>query len=89
MQCCCFFPLFYSFTSPCIFYFILCFVFFVFFFEGKKLKGKTEQIPHSLRLCGSYLWVVQFSLSDRRYSFSLTDLMAASQYDQLKCNSFV
>lgn len=88
MQCCCFFPLFYSFTSPCIFYFILCFVFFV-FFEGKKLKGKTEQIPHSLRLCGSYLWVVQFSLSDRRYSFSLTDLMAASQYDQLKCNSFV
>lgn len=59
--------------------FIFSNLLFFFFFVGKK----PGQIPHSLQLCGSYLWVVQFSLSDRRCLFSLTDLFVASQYDQL------
>lgn len=45
-------------------------------------RETPEEFSHS-SWYGSYLWVIQFSLSDRRRLYSLTDLMAASQYDQL------
>lgn len=51
------------------------------------LQTKNNSPVPSLQLYGSYLWVVQLSLSVRRCWFSLSDLMAASQYDQLQSNS--
>lgn len=61
-------------------YFIL-FSFITRLFVGKK-QNNPRAVP-SLQSYGSYLWVVQFSLSGRRRLLSLNDLVAASQYDQL------
>lgn len=58
-------------------------LFYSFFSITLLFVGKKNRTVPSLQLYGSYLWVVQFSLTDRRLLCSLTDLTAASQYDQL------
>lgn len=59
-------------------------LFYSFLFHHPVFEEREtpEKFPHSTWK-GSYLWVIQFSLSDRGRLCNLTNLMAASQYDQL------